>query len=77
MHANHPPWCAVTGQRDKGDSGDALISRSVAIIAVIVYLGVFANGAMAIDATAYGKASDEQLTDNAGNMYLEEKPDRG
>lgn len=43
---------------------------------VIVYLGVFAN-AMAIDATAYGKASDEQLTDNAGNMYLEEKPDRG
>jgi len=32
---------------------------------------------MAIDATAYGKASDEQLTDNAGNMYLEEKPDRG
>lgn len=64
----------MKGQRDKGDSGDAFDFAICRDYRVIVYSGVFAN-AVAIDATVYGKASDEQLTDNAGNMCLEEKSD--
>lgn len=66
----------MKGQRDKEDSGDAFDFAICHDYRVIVYSGVFAN-AVAIDATAYGKADDEQLADNAENMYLEEKPDTG
>lgn len=66
----------MKGQRDKRDFGDAFDFVICRDYRVIVYLGEFLRNAVAIDATVYGKASDEQLTDNAGNMYLEETPDR-